>query len=404
MSVCILLKNRRSIIKNITLAASVISISTLFLTGCYLMPKEEVVLAPPIKQPHEVTYETVKAKKTSIEKSIECTGTFVSVQQEDLFFTYRGGRLKSISVKEGDTMKKGDVVAELDTDNIESQIERQKIAVEKSELALRQVELDGSMEIETARLQLESLKKNYDSLKAPGSNSTAKDIENLELQIKQQEMRFAKAQAAYGVDSSGKKGYSRAQAELNLKEAGMRLDELVDEYNKSRLLSPISGKVVYVNQIKQGEYVNAYTTLVRIADPTHIRLQYSDKYSPEFLIGNIVSVDYNKINYSGEVVMTPSSGYTTAEGSLKNAIRIKVDNLPKEVKIGEQASIKLIKEKRENTIVIPLNTVTRIGGRSLVHVLKEGIRYEKDIKLGLQNEYEVEVLEGLQEGEDIVLK
>ena len=72
-------------IKNKCIIAAVL-IMFLF-TSCTLMPVEEEVLAPPVKEPQKVEYETIEVKKGTIEKKIRCTGYFVSVATEDVFFS-----------------------------------------------------------------------------------------------------------------------------------------------------------------------------------------------------------------------------------------------------------------------------------------------------------------------------
>ena len=78
---------------------------TLPLTGCYFFPKEEEVLAPPIKAPARITYETVEVKRGNIENVIMCTGNFVSVSQKDLYFV-KTDRLKDIYVTSGRRSKR----------------------------------------------------------------------------------------------------------------------------------------------------------------------------------------------------------------------------------------------------------------------------------------------------------
>src|SRR5690606_28641602 len=90
------------------------------LSGCYLFPKEEEVLAPPLVEPPEITYETQEVKKGVIEKKITASGTFVSIEQANMFFKHRGGRLKKIHVKVGDYVEKGQLIAELDSADLEN--------------------------------------------------------------------------------------------------------------------------------------------------------------------------------------------------------------------------------------------------------------------------------------------
>ena len=62
---------------------------SIFMSGCYLFPEEEKVLAPPLVEPPKITYNVMKVKRGTIEEKIGGSGTFVSVEQENMFFKHR---------------------------------------------------------------------------------------------------------------------------------------------------------------------------------------------------------------------------------------------------------------------------------------------------------------------------
>jgi len=92
----------------------------IFTSSCSFIPREEEVLAPPLKEPPKITYDYIELKRGTIEEKVQCTGYFVSVNQKDLSFKNQSGRLKGIYVKLGDKVKKGDLLAELFNENLEN--------------------------------------------------------------------------------------------------------------------------------------------------------------------------------------------------------------------------------------------------------------------------------------------
>ena len=170
-------------------SASVISLTLLLfiLAGCVLFPKEEEVLAPPLMKPVEVSYSTVKAKREDIVKTIQGSASFVSTESKYVYFSARGGRLKAIYVKQGDKVKKGDLLAELYTDEVESQIKQQELLLRKAQITYEQMKESGADKYELekayidskiAELQLKELKKQgtvtyVDTNIGPGDNVDA---------------------------------------------------------------------------------------------------------------------------------------------------------------------------------------------------------------------------------------
>ena len=143
----------------------------LSLSGCYFFPQEEEVLAPPLKAPEKVTYRTIKVEKGNIEKRVNATAYFVSDNQTDLSFKHRGGRIESINVKTGDMVEAGDTLIQLETDNLETQLLQQEIALEKLILNYNQSLSNAERSIKLANFELVELEKKLEKLK--------KTIENI---------------------------------------------------------------------------------------------------------------------------------------------------------------------------------------------------------------------------------
>ena len=313
------------------------------------MPVEEEVLAPPVKEPQKVTYETLEAKTGTIEKKIRCTGYFVSVSKEDVFFRYSGGRLNKIYFKYGDEVKKGDLIAELEGGAIADNIALQQLVVRRAQL-------------------------NYDKV-------------NTQVEL-----------------NGGGSKYELELAGIELEMEKMKLSNLYKELDKSKLISEISGKVVYIKDIQQGDFVNAYDVIVTVADPKALQLMYSEDKVSDFRNGMKVDVVIDDVHFTGEVAATPLDAPLNADDETKKSIRIKVDMLPDSIQLGDDASFSLTLEKKENIIILPRHTINNFIGRKFVNVLVDGIREERDVELGIQTDTEVEIVKGLEAGELVIVR
>ncbi len=311
-------------------------------TGCKFFPKEERVLAPPLKEPPEVTYDKIELQKSTFEKKTECIGYFVSANQKNYCFKYKGGRLKQVYVVPGDNIKKRTLLAELITDNLESQIKQQEIVAQKSEMA-------------------------YDLAVAS---------EESKLSIK--------------------------QAELNIKMEELKLEDLQKELAESKLYSAVNGTVDYITDDKQGDYVEAFKTIVRVADLSNIQLEYTGEKVGDFKLGMKAQVKIDDNIFTGKVVMNPENMPLNTDEKMVPLVRIKVNGVPKTVKIGDSAEITLVLIRKENTFVIPKSLTHYYGGRIYVHILENGVKKERDIETGAENQTEVEVIKGLSEGDILI--
>ena len=118
----------------------------------------------------------------------------------------------------------------------------------------------------------------------------------------------------------------------------------------------MAGHVVYLDyNVREGDYINAYQPLVRIADPNKLQLQISGAKSSDFKLGMEADVIINKKSYQGTVVMTPADMPHDTPEELRDVVHIDVPDLPEGVKMGDHAQISLILDRREDVIVLPRN-------------------------------------------------
>ena len=139
--------------------------SMIFLSGCSLAPKEEEVLAPILKEPPKVLYSTIEIKPSTFERKFETTGTMISTSQIELSFSNSSGRLKAINVNVGDNVKKGELLAELLTADLDTQIKEQELLLNQSKLELETIKLNSQKDNNILKKQLDSLKLKLEKMK-----------------------------------------------------------------------------------------------------------------------------------------------------------------------------------------------------------------------------------------------
>ncbi|WP_248760131.1 efflux RND transporter periplasmic adaptor subunit [Paenibacillus sp. ATY16] len=333
-----------------TKRAAVFAIIALTLSGCSLLPREEAVLQPPLIQPVQEKLDLVEATRGSIQTSLKGTATFVSSNVKTLSFTESGGQLKSVNVKLGQEVKAGDLLAELETEDLALQVRLQKLSVERVQLLYSEAVRDG----------------------ASGTDKRLKEIDLEREQISLQAMQ--------------------------------------SRLNKSQLYSPISGTVIYVDSIKTGDRVNAYQTIVTVADPSSMQLTYVASDAKDVLgveAGMPVSLKYKGKDYTGKVLQSPSSAPVSTDQAKPNGnavtIVMGIDHAPEGIQIGHSADMTIELQKRENAIVLPRKAIRSYMGRSYVQVADGERKKEVDVEVGLTTPTEVEIVKGLEEGQQVIL-
>ena len=319
-------------------------LAMLFLAGCFLFPKEEEKLAPPLMEPPKVTYELISVKKSSIIDDFVVNGVFRYTKQENLYFKARGGRLLKIYVRSADRVKTGQLLAELDSDALKYEVSMQEIAVQKARLVAEHTTV------------------------------------------------------------LGRDKYEQQLAALDVKQAELTLDSDKTELAKAQLFSPMDGVVDYLSNFAEGDAVDAYRTVLRVADPRVIELVYDGEQSSEFTMGMPVEVTYKDKILSGTVVRTSSAAPADVPDSEKGLTVINVRNLPNAVQTGELASLRVVRQRHDKVIVVPRTVVQPFQGANYVDVLKDGIRRQTAVELGIVTTTEVEIVKGLSEGDQVIVR
>lgn len=364
--------------------------------GCGLFPTEEEVLAPPLVEPEEITYRTEEAAIGYIEDSIKKQAYFVPVVDKDHFFTTRAGRLKVIHVKLGDTVQEGDVIAEFLTDGIEKEIEYQKLAVDSQIKGLKYLEQKSEIEVKAFKLNLANLEAKYEEMSRNASVYTAKDIESVQKELESQKITLEKMLLDYSNSVDVKKD------ELTLAE--MKLAQLQQELEECKLKASVSGIVTYVLDVNEGDTVDMYKNIVTISDPKVLQLQYKGSNAGDFKLGQELTVTIEDKTYVGKVVLTPASVPYDELERYRDTVQIKLDKLPQGVESGDRAEIKLIREYSDNAVIIPKRALKTILGKDAIYVLDEGVRMERYVQKGVETTSEVEITEGLEAGEIVIIE
>src|SRR5690606_10674072 len=92
-----------------------------------------------------------------------------------------------------------------------------------------------------------------------------------------------------------------------------------------------------------------------------------------------------------------------ADAAKNYEVEVVLQNADKKIKAGGFAVARFGNEANENVLQIPRSAIVESIKTPYVYVLENGLARRKDIKLGRQSSNKLEVLEGLTEGETIIV-
>ena len=336
-------------------------------------------------------YITTVVKKGDIIQSVDAVGEVFS-RNLVAVGAQVSGQIKELYVKVGDRVKAGDKIAQIDSIKQQNTLDQQLAALEILEAKLNSAKISVDIALKQYEREQNLAKQNATSQE---SLENAKDTYSLKLA-------------------------SLKEIEAQIKQTGIEIDTARTNLGYTDIRAPFDGVVVSV-PVEVGQTINANQTaptLVNIADLTkmEIRLQVSEGDVSNIKVGNKVEysiLSNNSKKYTAYIssidpgLTTLSDGtYSTNSSSSSSAVyyyaKVNVDNSDEILRIGMTTENKIIIAENKDVLYLP-TTAIKSDKKSKFVYIKNGDKVEqKSIKTGVTNGINTQIIEGLNEGEEVI--
>lgn len=338
--------------KTFAVIAAFLSLLSVFMMGgCSLFPEEEPPIQVPLIESDKPEYSTIKAVRGTIEDAVKGSGVVVPKQQFNVMFDQNAtGYLKTMNFDGGDTVNQGDILCTLDSGYNE----------EDAEI--------NDMRYEISKINYNEAKKRYN---------------NGEIDKRQW-----------------------LQAQIDFKLATREYERVKATYEATVLRAPISGVIIYKNNMMLGEMVSPKITMYRVADTSEIYVEYKGNNHNRIPLFSecklTVQRDSQPVTYTGKVIMSPENDENSPDFSRYSIVIKPEEAFPNDLEINTSVEIYYLIDKSENALIIPTSCIHMEGTKQYVFVVQDGYRQQRDIIIGITSGYYVEVLSGLSEDDLII--
>ena len=360
--------------------------------------------------PAAVEITTAPAILRELPRFFEATGSLAGDQQTDVAPSV-AGKVTAIGVDLGSFVKRGQMIVRLDDVDSKLRVEQAQAQLDQAKAALRQAEekvglrpgqsfdVNRIPEVANARVALELAEKNLrraEKLIESGDVSRS----NYDEQKARRDQLKEVYEAAL---SLGRQNFAAvATARANVANAQTQVGLARRNLSYALVFSPIDGYVAE-RTADLGEYVSPTSkvaTIVRI-NPLRIRIDIPEQAIPEVRVGQSVSVTtsaWPDKNFSGRIArispnVSPSSRTLTVEAEVENSSGI--------LKPGQFASVRILQQRFEPAVLVPLRAVRTESGVSRVFVIKDGHAQQRLVQLGQSESDLVEVKGGVAADEQV---
>ena len=345
----------------------------------------------------ETTYLTESVTRGNVEKTVVASGSVESVNEVDVG-AQASGEITKLYVKLGQEIKKGEMIADIDSTTQINTLNTKKAA------------------LVSYQAQLKAKKTAYD-VALSSYNRLSKLY----------------TQKATSLDSlnTAKSTLDNAKAEMeaieaNIKQAEIEVNTAETNVGYTKITAPMDGTVISV-PVSEGQTVNANQTtptIVTIADLSKMKIK------PEISEGDITKVKagqevsftilsdsqtvYHSVIDSVDPANTTTSdssstsSLSSSSSSTTSAIyyyaNVLIDNPDRTLRIGMTTENNIKIANAKDVLLISNMAIQKRDGKSFVNVLNDKNQPEpREVEIGVQNDFKTEIKSGLNEGEKVIV-
>jgi HlyD family secretion protein len=356
-----------------------------------------------------------KVETGDLAKSVVATGKITPIVKTDIK-SKASGIVTKWYVDAGQRVKTGQVLVELDKDEIKAQVRQARAMEEASEASARAARAD----YERAKVDAEGpdvplLKRAYERAQRMAkdgvvSTSQLEDAQkNYELALNKQEVAKANLIVLKA---------KIAQADAQVAQAQASLKQLEEQLGYTTIVAPMDGLILSRN-VEVGDAVSSILVLGSSATLVMTEGDTSEVY----VLGKVDESDIGKVylgqparikvesfkdkTFTGHVTKISPMG-AEKDNVTTFEVRVSINNPGGELKAEMTANAEIILEEHKNVLMIPEGAIIYDKDKKAsVEVpdpqAREGKR-KLAVKLGISNGAKAEVLDGLKEGQQVVLQ
>ncbi|MEA3225515.1 MAG: efflux transporter periplasmic adaptor subunit [Planctomycetota bacterium] len=250
-----------------------------------------------------------------------------------------------------------------------------------------------------------------------------RSIDQLESDFHQAKMALERTNRKATADVVQAKAALKAR-ELEYTRQQDKLEKIKDQLGKATILSPADGTVIYATSARRGgwrdnrepldEGVEVFERQELIylptADSTMAEVDIHEASLDKVRLGlpAIITVDaLPGKTFLGNVgriapLPDPASMWMNPDLKVYNS-EVYLEDSTADLRTGMSCKVEIIVEQYEDVVYIPVQAVIRIAGQPAVYVVKEELIEEREVEIGLDNNRMVRIVNGIQEGEVVLL-
>jgi HlyD family secretion protein len=355
-----------------------------------------------------------RVERGTIARSVVATGKIEPITKVEIK-SKANGIIKVLAVEVDQEVEAGTVLVELDRENLMARVREARATLQGARAARQAAEAQHEKSrVEAEGPDVEFARRSHERAKSLSERKliAQHELEEARTALDQAENRRRAAESQLSIANA-----RVAEAAANVAQAQAAVDRAEEELANATIRAPIRGRIL-ARDIEIGSPVSsilnmgaAATSVITMGDISHVFVRGR---VDETEIGNLrlgqparITVEtFKERTFQGKVTQISPMG-VERDNVTNFEVRVSIENPGKELKANMTANAEIVLEERPNALIVPEAAISYDGNRKasadLVDPRERTGRRRVPIKVGLSNGTRTQVLEGLKEGDRIVL-
>lgn len=384
---------------------------SLVLHGCGGKNRAQKNGKEPKKPP--IPVEVMQVSRGSIAELVSVSGNIKSESEISVVSRIQA-KIRTLRVKEGDIVRRGQTLVVLDGADIAAQVKQAEASVlaakARYNMALAgarpQEKKQVSDNMQAAKVGFELAKKDFERMSILHAHGSISDqqFDQTKARYEDAKARYEQLQQQLELVNEGPRQEEKDAAKAALMQAQASLQYYKTLLSYTRIVSPCACSVA-AKMADAGEMASPGVPLLQLVDNAHLYFEadVSEKQSSRFTPGQSVSVSVDGVplrTFSARVARV----YPSVDPVSRNVkVKILLEHPGELLMSGMFARGGVSLAQKQNTLLAPKDSVRFSEAAPFVYVVRDGKAELRVLKVGITDAKNAEILSGLDEGESVVV-
>ena len=363
-----------------------------------------------------VSVVTQAVETKTIAADASAVGTIFPLEQA-VVSSNVSGLISEMSLLKNQLVSKGQIIARIDTRDLQAQRAEAVSALREAEINLQTLkkstipaaEAQNRKDLADAKAAADNAKALVERRKFLYANSgiALKDLQDSQLQLTNAENNLRLAEKSASLRQTAVNPLDTQTSNVKITQANDRIKTLDAQISLATIRAPLTGFVLEQTQF-QGEYATSGGKLLTIADTGSVvvKANFADTVVPDIKVGDAVAVFPEDIK--GEQMSGKVSLISRSADPQNRSVEIwaELSNGAGRLRLNSAAEVRISTKTQTNALVVPIAAVTLESSNgnegTVMTVDEENVAHETKVTIGVKTKDEIQIVEGLKEGDKII--